>query len=312
MQGDICPLCGRSTNRSLLLIHRKRSSFSHKRRPLEILGVNALSFELLEGFYNYGLILFIGYAVPLILVVENERICLAFLDEVGNENGEKVLALLGVLRKISIEELGETSLSFSKVSGSEAPEVHGYDSIGIERLLVALVEEVDGTVCLYADLSALNDLGKKAVLEGAYASCNGALLCYGVLKKVADHSEVILLVVLGVLKELVDLLESVCAVVVVSVDNCEGALNGIKAAHKSVCGAPGLSSALGNGITLGKLVELLENVLNVDVLALEVLIHYLAEVLLDLLLDNEGDVTEAGSDRIVDGIVDDDVTLLVD
>ena len=96
------------------VIQHPRFRFAtHWRRLLELLGIYALGFELLESFYNNGLILFIGYAVPLILVVENERVCLALLDEVGDENGEKILALLGVLGKVFVKELGEASLCFS-------------------------------------------------------------------------------------------------------------------------------------------------------------------------------------------------------
>jgi predicted polyphosphate/ATP-dependent NAD kinase len=91
----------------------------------------------------------------------------------------------------------------------------------------------------------------------------------------------------------------------------EGRVNSAEAAKKGVSCAPGLTSAVGNAIALGKLIELLIDVLDVDRLALEVCIHDLAEILLYLLLDYKGKVTEAGSHCIENRVIYNDVSVVV-
>ena len=73
----------------------------------KILGIYALSLQLLERLNNHFLIFLIGYTVPLIGVGENADVSLTLTDEVGNNRGKEELALLGILRKIFLKECGE-------------------------------------------------------------------------------------------------------------------------------------------------------------------------------------------------------------
>ena len=73
---------------------------------------------------------------------------------------------------------------------------------------------------------------------------------------------------LDILEEIVNLYECARAVIIVGIDNRKGRIDGAKTAKECVRGAPGLFPALGDGISLGKLIKLLENVLYIDVLIL--------------------------------------------
>ena len=106
---------------------------------------------------------------------------------------------------------------------------------------------------------------------------------------------------------IVDDLERLRAVVVVGIDDGEGAVDvGLCGQHR-VAGTPGLHAALGDGVALGQLIQLLEGVLHVHHPG-----HAVAdgsfESLFDLVLDDEDDRLEACAAGVVQGIIHDDLT----
>ena len=158
------------------------------------------------------------------------------------------------------------------------------------------------------DAGALGDAVEGAVLvEGADAAGDAAIFGNGVLEQVAHHAVVVDLAV-GVSGEvIVDDLERLRAVVVVGIDDGEGAVDvGLCGQHR-VAGTPGLHAALGDGVALGQLIQLLEGVLHVHHPG-----HAVAdgsfESLLDLVLDDEDDRLEACAAGVVQGIIHDDLT----
>ena len=164
-------------------------------------------------------------------------------------------------------------------------------------------------VLIGLDAGALGDAVEGAVLvEGADAAGDAAVLGDGVPEQVAHHAVVVDLAV-GVGGEvIVDDLERLRAVVVIGIDDGEGAVDeGLCGQHR-VAGTPGLHAALGDGVALGQLIQLLEGVLHVHHPG-----HAVAngsfESRFDLVLDDEDDRLEACAAGVVERIIHDDLTV---
>ena len=71
---------------------------------------------------------------------------------------------------------------------------------------------------------------------------------------------------------------------------------------------PGFRAAFGNSEALGQLIEALEYNLAGDV-AFVLRKHHLAEILFEILADNEHELAEASFDSVVDAIVHDRLTV---
>ena len=145
------------------------------------------------------------------------------------------------------------------------------------------------------DLGALGDLGQEAFLVGdADTTGNGAVFGNGLAQFITDHAVAVLLAIFVVCQEVVDDLVSILAVVVVSVDNCEGsAVDGFACAQNCVAGTPGLGAVSGAGVACGQLVQLLVSVADLHGALLQTSTNGLHEVLLDSFLDDDNSSFEA-------------------
>ena len=112
------------------------------------------------------------------------------------------------------------------------------------------------------------------------------------------------LVVLGSGEEGGGLLVGVGAVEVVGVDDREGLAHDPAGGADGVGGSPGLAPALGGGEALREVVEALEGEGGFG-FSLELGEDLGAEVVLEVLADDEDDLAEAGADGVVDGVVED-------
>ena len=159
-------------------------------------------------------------------------------------------------------------------------------------------------------MGVLRDLEEVVVLVLlADAAGDVSVLGDGVAQEVADHGELIAAVAVRVaLEVLVYLPEALGAVVVVGVDDGEGAVDYVAGGEDGVAGAPGLDAAVGDRIAGRQVVELLVGVLDVYELG-EPVAYGLVEGLLYLVLDDEHDGVEAGALGVVDGVVDDELAV---
>ena len=158
------------------------------------------------------------------------------------------------------------------------------------------------------DAGVLGDAAEGAVLvEGADAPGHAAVLRDGVPEQVAHHAVVVDLAVGVGGKIVVDDLEGLRAVVIVRIDDGEGAVKIGLCRQHGVAGAPWLDAALGDGVALGQLIQLLERILHVHRLG-DPLADGGFEGVLDFVLDNKDDRLKACAAGVVQGIVHDDLT----
>ena len=90
-----------------------------------------------------------------------------------------------------------------------------------------------------------------------------AVFRYGVLKQVAHHGVFIAAFQVRVAHQIVvDLLEAVGAVVIIGIDDGEGAVYELPGCQDRLSCAPGLHPALGDCIALGQVIRPLEHIVN--------------------------------------------------
>ena len=146
-------------------------------------------------------------------------------------------------------------------------------------------------------------------VHGADAPGHGAVLGDGVLQQVAHHHVLVHVPVRVGAQVVVDELIGLGAVVVVGVDDGEGSVHQLPGGQGGLGGAPGLGALWRHGVARGQVVLTLEGVLHV---------HHLrhpvadagAEIGLDLLLDDEDHGFEPGPAGVVDGVVDDELSVV--
>ena len=157
-------------------------------------------------------------------------------------------------------------------------------------------------------MRALGHAGKKTVLHPTDATCDRAVFRHGVAQEIGDHGVLVLRPLAD--KIVIERLVGAGAVKIVGVDHGKGAIDHAGAAGHGMPCAPGLDAPLGNGAALRQLLQLLE-----DVFYVKILLHPAAdgvlEILLDLMLDHEGDLAESGAVGVEERKVDDGVSVLV-
>ena len=143
----------------------------------------------------------------------------------------------------------------------------------------------------------------------AHAPGHGAVFRDGVFQQVAHHDILVHIPVLVGGQIVVNFPEGFRAIVVVGVDDGEGAVHHVPSRQSGVSGAPGLLALLRNGIALRQVLLELVGVADVHGPG-----HPFAdaalEVLLDLGLDDEDHRLEARPAGVVDGVVDDHLVVL--
>ena len=163
------------------------------------------------------------------------------------------------------------------------------------------------------DGGALDDVREQAVLVlGAHAARHRAVFGEGVLDLIADHAVAELIVVLRLRQIVVHLAEGVRAVEIVRVDDRDGAALGeLLRAPDRVRRAERLFASLGRGQTLRQVIERLIGVIDLHEAA-RLAADGLLERLVQLGADDEHHALEAGAVRVVDRVIQNDLTVRTD
>lgn len=148
-----------------------------------------------------------------------------------------------------------------------------------------------------------NGSEKALVVGGAYATSYGTVFGHGVTNAETDHA-VVAFTVARTRKLFCDNGESVAAVEVVGVDNCERFVDYVFTHKHGVVGTPRFGAFGGTGVSFGKFVGRLENDFN-GYMALVFSEDFFTEVVLKVFTYYENDFTEAGAYGVVDGVVHD-------
>ena len=274
----------------------------------QLLGIDLLCLHVGDGIHHALKILGVGDTVPHIVGRQHADGAKALLQLGIGHGRQEVLALQGILGQILVKEGGETIHKLIEDLTLEAPQVHRHDGLTVQMEIIVTILGVGGVLAALFNVGALGNALEVAVLHLAHATGDVAALGDGVDEVVAHHG-----VLVGgalFLEEVEDGLHGGSAVIIVGVQHGEGAIHGVTGAGDGVTRAPRLGAALGNGVALGNLIHLLEHVLHLEVL-LHAIADDLAEISLDLLLDDKDHLAETGLPCIVHGKVDDDVALIV-
>ena len=275
----------------------------------QLLGIDLLVLHGLDGVLHGQQVLGIGHAIPHILRGQNADGAQALLDLGIGHGGQEVLAFQGVLRQVFLQKGGESVHELLQQLLLEAPEVHGYHGVAGQVHIVRSVLGIGGVAAPLFNVGALGHGFQKAVLHRAHAAGNVAVFRDRIAHQVAHHGVLVGPALL--LEEVVDGLDGGGAVIVVRVQNSKGTVDGILRASDGMGGAPGLCPALRHGKALGELVYLLEHIPHIEEF-LHAAAHGLFEIRFNFMLDDEYHLAEAGLPRVIQGIVNDNMTLIVD
>ena len=191
----------------------------------------------------------------------------------------------------------------SEVVRCKTEEVHRNRAVLSELYIVTQVVEYDSTLSVALDLCALNHRGEVTLLVyGANTTRNCTIVRQGLVNLVANHC-ILALCAIQLREVLTHNEVCVCAVEVVSVDNCKWLVNSRCTHHYCVVCSPWLLTTLRYRETLWQVVQLLENIVNLYLAAKTLRGKDLLELLLERVADNEYYLTETGTDCIVNRVV---------
>ena len=151
---------------------------------------------------------------------------------------------------------------------------------------------------------SLSDIGVDAANVGlANATGHAAVIGNGVAQLVAHHA-VATLATCQLLEVVAN--SGVCsaAVEVVGVDNGKWLVDGLCCHHNSVVCAPRLYATLGESEALGQVVELLEYILHLYLMAEALGVEHLLKICLEGVADYEYHLAEASANSVVNRVVD--------
>ena len=147
----------------------------------------------------------------------------------------------------------------------------------------------------------------------ADAAGHGAVVAQGVLQHKAGHGQITGLVGRVALQKVMQPDKGLLAVVVVGVDDGERLLDDALAGQHGLTGAPGLGASLRHGIPCGDILQRLKGVVDLNAQLgadlLNAVADGLLEGILDVVADDKDDLVKAGLDRVMNGIVHDDLAV---
>ncbi len=160
------------------------------------------------------------------------------------------------------------------------------------------------------DLCAFRDALERVIgILHTHAARNVPVLCDGIFQQISHHRVAVNGIILMRGEIAVNFRERLGAVVVVGVDDGERRINDMARRQHRVGGSPRLCAALRDGIALRQIVQLLEYVTHLHHLG-DTVPDRLPERLLNLVLDDEYHRLEARAPGVVQGIVDDDLSVV--
>ena len=260
-----------------------------------------------EGRLDGGQVLLVGHAVPAALGGEDADRPPALGDEAAGHGGEEELPLQRVVvppqkhRELVPEQIQNVPL--------EPPQVHGHHGVRRQMHVGLAVLGVRRAVGPGLDVGALRDPHQVAVaVHLADAPGDIPALRQRAGEGVAHHG--VFRPRPGLAEEGADGLHGLPAVVVVGVDDGEGAVDLPGGAQDGLPCAPGLGPPGGDGEALRELVQGLvcagQGHVGAD-MAPEAILKIPGH----LLLDDADDLSEAGADGVIDGVVHDEVSAVV-
>ena len=204
------------------------------------------------------------------------------------------------------QQQGEPLPCLLQEAALEAPEVHGHQRLSGEVVpVLAVVGGEAAALPFPLDVLLLHDALQQAVpVDPAHAPGHAAVVAEGLAQVVAHHGVLEAVGAVGVVGQVVvEHPVGLGAVVVVGVDNREGAVYQFPGRQHRVGGAPGLGPAGGNGHVAHHVLHFLEGVADLHPPA-DPAAHQGAEVGLQLPVDDKNNLLKPGPPGVIDGIVD--------
>jgi len=232
----------------------------------------------------------------------------ASVDEVIDDGGDVALAFffVNMLRK----EGGEVSIELGEEGEGKGPKVHGDDDVffdlaglSIER---SAFDEID---ILAGDVDDFFNTFEEAFLALADAAIDGAVIGKGVYDLVS-YEGVVSFVAGGRIasEEACGLLVGIGSVKIVGIDDGEGAVDLIAGGEDGMRCSPRFFAALGDGESLGEVIEFLERIGDFD-LAGELGADRGLESLGKVLSDDEDDFRKPSANGVEDGVIENGFTV---
>ena len=174
------------------------------------------------------------------------------------------------------------------------------------------MDAILGESCVLAalfDLCALHHVGQIAVFDTADPAGYGTVFGDRVAQPVGNHGVLVFCALTG--HELIECPVSAGAVKIIRVDDGKRSVDLIGGAERGMGGSPGFDPAFRYGKALRQLVQFLEHQADVKILCHAVR-HSGAEVCFDRVLDDEHHFAEARLPGVVQGKIDDGMSVVVD
>ena len=191
----------------------------------------------------------------------------------------------------------------AEVVGCEAEEVHRHGCVLCKWLVGTAIVEYDCAIHAL-NLCALDHATEVALLiHGAYTARHGAILRESLRYLIAHHA-VAALATLQALEVVADGCVCCAAVEVVGIDYGEWLVDGLCCHHHCVVCAPRLNATLGECEALGEVVELLEYILHLNLVAEALGVEHLLKICLEGVADYEYHLAEACANSVVNRVVD--------
>ena len=132
--------------------------------------------QFFQFFTDIFLVFLIGDAEPDSIRGKNFNLQITVMHEVIHEGGQEAFLLEGIAGLI-LQEAVQVFDSFFKEIRRKAPEVHGYERVGIEDDAFGIVMNIpDGSIREGKDVEGLSHLNELSVFRGADAAGHMAVL----------------------------------------------------------------------------------------------------------------------------------------
>ena len=206
-----------------------------------------------------------------------------------------------------VEESAECVLAVLEILRREAPHVHRYRRVRIQRCIYPILGEDDGAV-LILDLRALHDVGEQTLLVGCTdTAADGSVLAEGVAYAVADHA-VLSFLALYRTEEVCQHLVGLFAVEVIGIDDRKGFVDQFTSHEHSVVGTPGFGALRIIGASGRHFVHRLEAQFALH-FAFVLAEYDTAKIVFEILTDNKYNLTKSCAQRVVHAVIKDCFTV---
>ena len=242
----------------------------------------------------------VGHSVPGIIRFQNLHRHLALLQQFTDKDRDQILCFQRIARDFFLKELFEALFQYIQKIRCQSPHIHGYQRIYINSHTICLCSSFS-----LDDVLGFHNLGQIIlVVHLADTTGHATVVRQSILQHKACHTGLA-----SIHQILMDSLEAFLAIVIICIDDNERSINHIFRCKDGLTGSPRLCTAFRKFSR--NIVNVLESVIHSYIMRRtnggNAIADDLFELFLDILANDKDHVVKASFDRIMDGIVHDNV-----